>query len=470
MSNLVYDGTGGLFTRLGALIHMMDAVRTHQNNLKTLLANVQAEYSSTDAYMIDRLSGGIEGRIAEAGNVLLDVQAAAERTLIEMCYASATASGSALTMKSKTTTDALTWLIRAMDSEATPETVDGTTVTKSSLVSGASNTGTGRFYYNFSCPKILLASIAEWPNTRSELLEVRCIQDATNGTLTAGSEIFEVRGQAAYSPLDYRFPGGSGAFMRLASVTAGIDAGPRYQNQATNSDFEDFTSNVPNLWTVSTGTAGTDFAPTTTAGEFFRGASGLEMLPTGTAFKLRQQFGISTGTIAKLTPDRPYLFAIAVKKDAGATGTFRISVQDGAGNIIGPSNDFFLSLTIASAFTTSWAIQATQLRTPKVMPSETYLVVETTTGVATASAYADELVIAEMAQIGAGGPAISILAGATNWVNDDFAQYTFTNDGDPYTTGKFVRAFDRLFDMYHKGLALPQKIDGTETISDNLIA
>ena len=36
--------------------------------------------------------------------------------------------------------------------------------------------------------------------------------------------------------------------------------------------------------------------------------------------------------------------------------------------------------------------------------------------------------------------------------------------------GAFVRAFDRLFDMYHKGLALPQKTDGTETILDSLIA
>lgn len=466
MSNLVYDGSGGLFTRLGALIYMMDAVRAHQANLKTLLANVQAEYSSADSYMIERLAGSIDGRINEAGNVLLDVQAAAERTLIEMCYASATASGSALTMKAKTVQDALVWLIRAMDSETVPEKVDGTTVNKSSLTLGAGNTGTGRFYYNFACPKILLSSIAEWPNVRSELLEVRCVQDATNGTLTSGTEAFEVRGQAAYSPLDYRFPGGSGANMRLASVTASIDAGPRYQNQLANGDMESFTSNVPDLFAVSSGTAGTDFAPTTTAGEFFRGASGLEMLPTGTSFKLRQQFGNAGGTLAKLTPDKPYLLAFAIKKDAGATGTVRVSVQDSGGTILGTSNDFFLSLTVASAVTTSWALQAVQVRTPKVMPTDTYIVIETTTGIATASVYLDEVVVAEMAQIGPGGPAIAILAGATDWRSDDFAQYTFTNNDE----GAFVRAFDRLFDMYHKALALPQSTTGGETIDDALIA
>ena len=36
--------------------------------------------------------------------------------------------------------------------------------------------------------------------------------------------------------------------------------------------------------------------------------------------------------------------------------------------------------------------------------------------------------------------------------------------------GAFVRAFDRLFDMYRLGLSLPQNYLGSETISDTLIA
>lgn len=466
MSNLVYDGTGGLFTRLGALVYMMDAVRTHQNNLKTLLANVQAEYSSTDAWMIDQLSGSIEQRIGEAGGILDDVRAAATRTLVEMCYASATASGSALTMKSKTVADALEWLIRAMDSESTPETVDGTTLTKSTITLGASNVGTGRFAYNFLCPKVLMGSTAEWPNVRSELLEARCVQDAVNGSMTLGTETFEIRGQAAYPPLDYRFPGGSGSDMRINCVTAAIDAGPRFANQLTNSDFEDFTSNVPNLWTVSSGTAGTEFAQTTTAANVFRGSSAFRMRVTGSTFKIRQQFGIATGTIAKINPDRPYLLGCAIKKDAGATGTIRISVQDGSGTIIGTANDFSLEIILASGATTSYAIVFNPLRSPRNVPNETYLVLESTTAVAVADAYIDEIVLAEMMPIAPGGQALSVIAGATDWRIDDFAQYTFTNNNE----GAFVRAFDRLFDMYGHGLALPQKTDGTETILDSLIA
>ena len=465
MSNLVYDGTNGLFTRLGTLVYFMDQVRAHQNNLKTLLANVQAEYSSADAYMIDQLSGGIEARIVEAGGVLSDVVAAAEKTLMEMCYASATASGSTLTMRSKSLPDALTWLIRAMDSETTPETLDGTTISKSGLTVGASNNGNGKFYYSFEAPNVLLGSTADWPNVRTELLEARCVMDAQNGAMSRGAEIFEIRGQPAYAPLDYRFPGGSGTVMRLSSVSASIDAGSRGQNVLTNSDLEDFTSNVPDQFTVSSGTAGTDFQKTTTAANVYRGTAALEMVATGTTFKLRQQLGIATGTIGKLNPDRPYVLACSVKKAAGATGTFRISVQDASGNVI-DSGNFKLELTIASVFGTSFSIESSILRTPRVLPTDLYLVVETTTAVATANAYVDEIVLAEMMQIAPGGPALAIVAGSSNWNVDDFAQYTFTNNNE----GAFVRAFDRMFDMYGKGLSLPQNYSGTETISDSLIA
>ena len=465
MSNLVYDGTGGLFTRLGALVYMMDAVRAHQNNLKTLLANVQAKYSSTDAYMIDMLSGNIESRIAEAGGVLSDVRAAAEKTLQEMCYASATASGSALTMRSKSVPDALTWLIRAMDSESTPETVDGTTITKSGLTVGASNNGNGKFYYSFEAPNVLLGSTADWPNIRSELLEARCIMDAQNGAMSRGSETFEIRGQPSYSPLDYRFPGGSGTVMRLNSICASIDAGSRGQNMLTNSDLEDFTSNVPDQWSVVSGTAGTDFQKTTTAANVYRGSAALEMVATGTTFKIRQQFGIATGTLGKLNPDRPYVLKASVKKAAGATGTFRISVQDASGNIL-DSGNFKLELTIGTTFGTSYSIESSIMRTPRVLPTELYLVVETTTAVAVANAFVDEIVLAEMMQIAPGGPALAIVCGSSDWNVDDFAQYTFTNNDE----GAFVRAFDRLFDMYGRGLSLPQNYAGTETISDSLIA
>ena len=457
---LTYSGTDGLFTRLGALVYMMNAVRTHQTNLKTLLANVQGEYSSTDAWMIDGLSGNIENRIREAGNILDDVQAAAEKTLIEMCFAEANTSGAENTMIQKEIRSALIWLIRQMDDDG--ETIDGTTISKTGLTTGASNAGNGTFLYNFTAPNILVGTTNEWPNIRSEVIEVRCVQDGANGSISRGSEVFEVRGQPGYTGLDYRFPAGSGTRMMLTTMCASIDNGPVGQNILTNSDFEDQVSNVPDKFTVSSGTAGTDFL--TEASAVYRGSSAVEMAATGATFKIRQQLGSFDGTLGRLNSDRPYVIAVAMKRDAGATGTFRISVQDGSGNII-DSGAFALTKDI-STLATSYAIVSTTLRAPRVIPSETYLVIETTVAVGVAAAYFDEVILAEMIPIAPGGQTLAIIAGSTNWSADDFARYYFTNNGE----GAFATAFDRLFDMYGKGLSLPPNYVGTETILDSLIA
>jgi len=464
---LTYTGTGGLFTRLGALIYMMDQVRAHQVNLKALLANVQAEYSSTDAWMIDVLSGNIEPRIAEAGNILNDVRAAAERTILEMCFTEAIASGATNTMVRKDIREALVWLIRQMDADT--KTIDGTTITKGALATGASNNGNGKFVYLFDAPHVLLGSTADFPNIRTEILEVRCVEDGVSGAISRGSEVFEARGQPAYQGLDYRFPGGSGTLMRISTACASVDNGIPGQNILHNSDLEDQTSNLPDRFTVSSGTAGTEFLTETTAANVYRGTKSMKLAVTGSTFKIRQRLADFDGTLGRLTPDRPYVLGVAIKKAAGATGTFRISVQDSGGTIIGTANDFKLEQTI-SATTTSFVLYTNTVRSPRVIPSEIYLVVETTVAVAVAEAYVDEIIIAEMMPIAPGGPAIAILAGSTDWSVDDNARYQFTNDADAGSMGEFARGFDRLFDMYGKGLSLPADYAGTENILDSLIA
>ena len=461
MSNLVYDASNGLFKRLGVLIYFMDQVRAHQANLKTLLANVRDEYSSADTYMIESLVGNIDARIEEAGGVLQDVRAAAERTLQEMCFASATDSGSSIPMISRDTYDAIVWLIRAMRQDS--ETIERNVVNKSSLTVGSSNNGNGKFYYSFATPKILLDGNAEWENTRTEIVQARCIEDAQSFSLEPGSEIFQLVGQPAYDPLDYRFPAGSGVSIRVPSICASVDAGVRFLNVLTNSDFEDFTSNVPDQFSATTGTAGTDFGAETT--NVYRGSKALELKASGNVFSIRQQFGAGGGTIVKLIPDRAYVLAAAVRKNASATGVLRISVKDAGGTIL-DSGNFALSVDVGAAATTSYALFSSVVRTPRVIPTATYLVIETTTAIATAAAQLDEVVLAEMVQIGNGGPYVAIVAGSNNWNVDDTAQFSFTNTDN----GKFVGGLDRLFNMYGRGLLLPSATAGSETILDSLIA
>jgi hypothetical protein len=453
---ITYTGSNGLFTRLGALIYMMDAIRTHQNNLKTLFDNVQGEYSAADRYMIDQLSGNLEMRQMEAGNILLDVQAAAVKTMVEMLWPDAQASTDR-TMRTKSIEDALVFLIRDMD--ATSNSVLGTTVFGGTLAT--TGTGNGTLLFSNEAPNILLGSTADWPNIRSGLIVAQCVQDAQDGAIQAGSEVFRVTGTANYPNLDWRFPAGSGALMTLASTTASIDYGTQYANIGTNTDLEDWTGNVPDQWSVVTGTAGTDFLAETAT--FYRGASCLKAPATSTTWRIRQQLGSPTGSLGTIQPDRPYAIVFAAKKDAGATGGIRVSIKDASNGIVGSMTR---ALTVASDLTTSWALYSTTIRSPKVLPAASYIMVEATTGIGTAAVYIDEIVVCEMKPIAPGGQAFAIIAGSTNFVVEDRLLRKFANNNE----GAFVRAFDRLFDMYGKGLSLPQNFFGGETIADSLIA
>ena len=461
---LVYDGTDGLFTRLGTLIHFANQVRTHQENLKTLLANVQTEYSSADAWYIDALSGSIENRIAEAGGVLADVRAAAEKTLIEMCWKEANdVANNTQSMKTKSVGEALVWLIREMRKSA--ETVDACAITKSSTTFGGSNVAVGaKFVWSTKTPNALLGGMTDWENIRGEVLEARCVQDSVGGGVSPGSEIIEVRGQVAYPTLDYRFPAGSGTTTRLTTICASVDAGPMGQNILTNSDFEDQASNLPDQWTIVTGTAGTHFATETGATNVFRGSKSLKLIHgTGTLFDIRQQFGAVGGTFGRLIPDRPYVIAFAIKTDASCAGVIRVSFKDASGNII-DSGNAATSYTLASAVT--YAVQTATLRTPINVPSVCYVHLESTTTVSGGSAYIDEMIVSELVPIAPGGQAIGMIAGSTDFRVDDSGRFYFTND----KAGGFQIGFDRLFDLYNKGLQLPSNTLGTETIDDALIA
>lgn len=460
---LTYDGANGLFTRLGSLIEMMDQVRTHQNNLKTLLADVQTTYSSADAWMIDALAGGIENRIQEAGGVLHDVRAAAEKTLIEMCWAEANNPASATqTMKDKTVHSALVWLIREMRKDS--ETVDASVISKSSTTFGAANVAVGaKFVWATKTPNVLLGGMTDFENIRAEVLEARCVVDSVGGGVQPGSEIIEVRGQVAYPSLDYRFPAGSGTVTRITTICASVDAGPQYGNILTNSDLEDQTSNLPDQWTVVSGTAGTHFSSETTAANVFRGAKSLKLIHgTGTLFDIRQQLASASGTFGRLIPDRPYVIAFAIKTDASCAGVLRISFKDASGSII-DSGNASTSYTLGTSI--PWTVVTATLRTPINIPSTCYVHLESTTTVSGGSAYIDEIVVAELVPIAPGGQQIGMIAGSTDFRVDDSGRFYFTNGRE----GEFQTAFDRLFMMYEKGLQLPSNASGAETIDDALI-
>jgi len=456
---LTYDGTNGLFTRLGKLFGLAEAVRAHQLDLVSRIAGIQAEYSSADSYMVGEIVGQMQLRVQAAGAIVADVQAAAEKTLIETCYNDA-ALNTRSPMPSKTVHDALMYLIREMAADS--ESVDATAISKSASATGASNTGNGTLLYTEIPPPSLQSGVTQFPNIRTERLEIRCVQDATAREIPSGSERFRVRGQVAFGNLDYRFPAGSGADFVMSCLNPALDTGARYENLLRNSAFENYTTaNIPDYFTVSTGTAGTHFGESTTV---FRGAKSFRFIGDGaTLAKVRQQMATESGTPHGIVSDRLYVLAVAARMSAApSAGNVRVSLQNSGGTIVTGAQ-----VDIPYTIGTTYGWQYAFFRAPVALPSTVYVSLEQTTAInAGATMFLDELVLAEVRQFAPGSQGIVILPGSTDWVANDSITLKSTNGAE----GEFNTEFDRFYAMYEKGLLLPANSAGAETILDTLIS
>lgn len=454
---LTYDGSNGIFTRLGKLFGMADAVRTHQLDLKTRMLALQAEYSDADFHMIAGLLANMEARLQATGAILGDIQQACVNTLVETCYEDSLVSTRGV-LPEKNVEQALLYLQREMVADS--ETVDRTTISKSAVAAGSGNTGNGTLLFSELPPLAMAAGGTQYPHCRSERIEVRCVQDAQDGSIRAGEERFELRGWAAYPNLDYRFPAGSGVRMRMAAVHAGVDSGARYENQLRNSNFESFTSNLPDGWTAVTGSAGTHFAQETSI--YYRGASALKFIGDGSNLtKIRQQLGSVDGTPNTIVADRLYCLTAVVRVNGSASaGVIRFSLEDSGGTEVS-STGMTQSYTVG----TTYARVTTYFRAPLALPSTVYAVVELTTALNSGGIfYIDELVLVEMQQIAAGGVGIVLAAGNTNFVANDALRLLVTNNGE----GLINTAMDRMFRLYETGVVLPNS--AAPTILDSLIS
>lgn len=455
---ITYDGPNGLFTRLGKLFGLLDAVRTHQQDIRTRVAAIEGEYSSTDAWWIGRLLARMDERIRETGGILDDLREAAIATLVETCYTESQTSTRQV-MPRRDLDQALLFLQREMRADS--ETIQRTTVTLGSATAGGSNVGSGTVVLAQLPPK-RFGSNTNLPYARTELIESRCVEDAQGRGVPSGEEVFEVRGQSSYPNLDDRFPNGSGMVLRMPAVKASIDAGARYANQLTNGSFERFTSSQPDNWSTVVGVAGTDYDQDFT--QFYRDIASLELIGDGsTLTRLQQQLREVAGTTGAIVADRAYLLTCRARKEAGVVaGEVSIALRDGSGTVLSGSE-----ITITTSVSSSgWDLFTAAFRTPLDIPSTLFLDIRLTTAITGGnSVYIDELMLVEMRQPAPSSAHMAILAGNTDWVVDDSVTVQVTNNGE----GHLYLAMDRLFDLYGKGLPFPDTA-GVPTILDSLIS
>lgn len=456
---ITYSGTNGLFTRLGKLAGLAEAVRLHQDDIKTRIAGIMAEYSSADAYMVADLAASLEARLAQAGTILAEIQAAAETTLIETCYAD-----SLITnfnpMEAKTVEAALLYVISDMWDLG--ESVEETTVTigASTLVS---STGNGQAFASAIAPLALRTGDSTFPNVRTELLELRCIEDAQSKFIRRGTERFLVRGRTAFTNLDYRFPAGSGTRMEIRSVDPAAGTGARYENLIRNGGFENFTSNVPDYFTVNVGTAGTHFASESTIVD--RGSLAFRFIGNGsTLASIEQKLADETGSPLTLVCDRLYCLAARARYSAApSAGVVRLALfNSGTGSVISAT-----ALNIPYTVGTGYFWYTVFFRAPLNAPNAMSLRISQTTAInAGATFYLDGVVLTEAQQIAPGGPGLVVFPGSDDWKTGDSITLSVTNNGE----GAWNTEFDRFFRMYERGLLLQKATSGSETILDSLIS
>lgn len=359
-----------------------------------------------------------------------------------------------------TLTSSITELIEQMRTNS--ESVQECTITATATAISGS-TGTGVIVVSTKRGDGLIEQ-----NTIAEKIKILCTSDAQSGGASAGQEVFTWTG-APESPSrwDFDWPAGSGASGNINAVTATEDAGT---NLLTNSDFEDFTSNTPDNWTVLSGTPGTDILQSST---HYTGSSSVEYVGNGSFPTIGQNFNDADGTTAALLPDTQYPFSLWLYISATSNaGNLRIDLRDVDGFLTtddqGTNNRKDIDLTTLAA--TTWTNFTGTFRTPKLTPSSGYrLVIQLETAAQSGrNLFIDHLAFAEMTPLYDSGPQIAIFSGATNFIlNDGWNLVDTNNRGGQTYCSTFQSLYDRLFDMRGKFLLLPYS--SSPTIPDNLI-
>ena len=311
-------------------------------------------------------------------------------------------------------------------------------------------------------------------NLFAETLTLVCTTDSYSGTATAGNEGFSVTGQGSQSNLAaFDWPLGSNTQGSLNAIDGNSDNSNG--NILTNSGFEDWTSNVPDNWTLQTGTAGVDIFEE--GGLNYDGVASLRFLGDGvTLTEIRQAFDDGDdGTSATLSPLSQYPFNIFARRDglAPAAGVLTIDLYDVDTGLIvqdeqGTNNSFTIDCT---GLTTDYLSYTGFFRTPQILGDDIRIRIRFTTALTTGrSIYLDKSALGDdISSLYVGGPSVSVFAGSVPFAQGDRGTFTVTNSrGAGGTLNTWQTAWYRLFpEVQTNNLMLPS--GNSPTIADSLL-
>jgi hypothetical protein len=264
--------------------------------------------------------------------------------------------------------------------------------------------------------------------SRTDLLQFQCISDTTTGA-SAGSEVFQVTGSAAYNNInDSLWPGGTGINTTMASsdYENGI-------NLVTNGTFETWVGGSPDSWT----TTGTGIAQLTSGA--FRGTSALQITASVAGVELTQSLPTTV-----VGPGKRIIFGFWYKKISGTTSQdISLEMTD---NTSGAA-----AVVDASATSTSWAMAHGSYQSSFDAP---------VTSLTATLRYADSvgpvvavdgLFVYVPEQAGTNGQFFQIISGSTDWRIGDRMTVQVTNN----YASSVLSYTERFFAPFANGIELP---------------
>lgn len=497
--SITYVGGTGLANQLGLIFGMIKDINLilgtgttdysdGTNTVRTFgdkVANIFAGYA---AAMLDVPAGGSLGPgslydARDSARSALDtfksyLASLAEATLTEQVYRNAD-----IEPKSKNLPDIMVSLIDDMVGSGTiyaaDDEVDTSTYTATATAPGgiAANAGDGVVACATNASQDFTALRQYRPDGRdnqylfAEVIDFVCTADKGTGA-TEGSEEFSFQGEvAADNSLAWDYPLGSGCSGTSTAVDASLDA-QADGNLLTNSDFQSFTGNVPDNWTVLAGTPGTDIlknVSTLYTGDIVSTAT-LEFPEDGTP-SLSQTFGTETDTEDEPVANGIYVGCYWAKKSAAmSAGALEVSLINSANAYLTNDAGHEIKFQLAhGTLTTSFAPYTWMWVMPKHLPSTVKFRIRCSTAFNSAGG-GEEVFVSRMAfaradELYTGGVFARIFSGVESFAVNDRVICTVAKT----VTGDFQDWFQRVFDMRSLGLQLPTDSGGGESIDDSLI-
>lgn len=270
-------------------------------------------------------------------------------------------------------------------------------------------------------------------------------------------------GELAVAINSANWPGGSGASVSIPITDPAADG---VITDGGFANWEGTGDNTPSDWTIVNGDAGVTVFKSV-AGGVRSGTDAAQITSDGSqATQLAQTVSLEPNTV--------YAFTFQAKIDTiTGTGTFRIALSDGDGNIL--SNDAAASLSytrdLNGQIGTSYSQFTVFFSTPRQLPETVRLQIGTSVAATAGRVITFDLVngvaatpLYGLAGSGTSGPFAACFAGSTAAATGDTWTVVFTNS---LTTRSFVWGMERLFQMRANGLYFPSSV--TPSISDTLV-